>query len=66
MVELSSTISFTTLSKRKETLSDGRFRWRSIKKFIYFACTYSSSAYNYDIFSKLNLLILSCVKQQLV
>ncbi|KAJ8737816.1 hypothetical protein PYW08_000411 [Mythimna loreyi] len=51
MVDLASP-SFTLLTKTKETLSDGRFRWRSIKKFIYFACTYSSSAYNYDIFSK--------------
>ncbi|XP_037300050.1 sodium-dependent nutrient amino acid transporter 1 isoform X1 [Manduca sexta] len=37
---------------RKDHSIDSHFRWNSIKKFIYLACTYSTCLYNFDIFSK--------------
>uniref|UniRef100_A0A2H1VGS9 SFRICE_000353 n=1 Tax=Spodoptera frugiperda TaxID=7108 RepID=A0A2H1VGS9_SPOFR len=44
--------SITLLASRKETLGDGVFRWECIKLYIYLSITYASSAYNFDVFSK--------------
>ncbi|XP_047041181.1 sodium-dependent nutrient amino acid transporter 1-like isoform X1 [Helicoverpa zea] len=54
MLELSSSLiqSSSTMLQTKDTLGEGHFRWSSIKQFVYFACTFAASAYNFDIFSK--------------
>ncbi|XP_035439849.1 uncharacterized protein LOC118269047 isoform X3 [Spodoptera frugiperda] len=44
--------SITLLASRKEILGDGVFRWECIKLYIYLSITYASSAYNFDVFSK--------------
>ncbi|KAH9627827.1 hypothetical protein HF086_000212 [Spodoptera exigua] len=40
------------LSLKYETLGDGVFRWKCIKLYIYLSITYASTAYNFDVFSK--------------
>ncbi|CAK1588587.1 unnamed protein product [Parnassius mnemosyne] len=42
----------TSLHDKSDYALKKHFRWESIKKFVYLAFTYSSTTYNFDIFSK--------------
>ncbi|KAJ0184118.1 hypothetical protein K1T71_000541 [Dendrolimus kikuchii] len=45
--------SLSIFSDKKDHNIGSHFRWHSIKAFLYIACVFSSSTYNFDIFSRI-------------